>query len=325
MNIFALKSSIDFAELVAKELGIELSEHEEIEFEDGEHKVRPLVSVRRKDVFVIHSLYGEEQESVNDKMCRLLFFVSALKDASAKSVTVIVPYLCYTRKDRKTKSRDPVTTRYVAALFESAGADCLVTIDVHNLQAFQNAFRCRTEHLEARNLFADYFSPLIANETAVIMSPDIGGIKRVEQFQRELNKRLDKDISIAFMEKYRSKGIVSGHTLVGEVRDRTVIILDDLISSGATLARSAIACKQSGAKNVLAVATHGVFTAKASEMLREDSLQKIVVTNTIPPIRIEGSPVKEKIVVLNVAPLFAKAIKRIYEGGSIVELLGEEY
>lgn len=323
MNIFALNSSRNFAELIAKELNIPLSEHQEIDFEDGEHKSRPLVNVRNQDVFVIQSLYGDEQKSVNDKLCRLLFFIGALKDASAKNITAIVPYLCYARKDRKTKSRDPVTTRYLACLFEAVGVERIVTIDVHNLQAYQNAFRCNTENLEARKLFADYFVPLVGKDEIVIMSPDFGGIKRAEKFQQILNKRLKKEFPVAFMEKYRSEGNVWGEMVSGEVKDKTVIIIDDLVSSGTTLARSSAACKRMGAKKVFAVVTHGVFTDKADTALQEESLEQIVITNSIPLFRIKNPKVLEKIKVLDITPLFAETIKRLNIGGSIVELLEE--
>ena len=123
IKLFSLNTSRDFSERVAKHLGIALSHHEERDFEDGEHKTRPLVNVRGQDVFVIQSLYGEPSASVNDKLCRLLFFIGALKDASAERVTAVVPYLCYARKDRKTKSRDPITTRYIAQLFEAVKCD----------------------------------------------------------------------------------------------------------------------------------------------------------------------------------------------------------
>src|SRR5688572_6269797 len=149
--VFALNASRDFGEKISAHLSISLTEHEEREFEDGEHKARPLASVRSKDVFVIQSLYGDSQQTVNDKLCRLLFFLGALRDASAERITAVIPYLCYARKDRKSKSRDPVTTRYVAALFEAVGADRVVTLDVHNLAAYQNAWRIRADHLEARN------------------------------------------------------------------------------------------------------------------------------------------------------------------------------
>jgi ribose-phosphate pyrophosphokinase len=154
--------------------------------------------VRGKDVFVIQSLYSDARESVNDKLLRLLFFLGALKDASAERVTAVVPYLAYARKDRKTQSRDPVTTRYVAALFEAVGVDRMMTLDVHNLAAFQNAFRCRTDHLEARKLFVDYFAPLLRDREIVVVSPDIGGVKRAEQFRRSLSRVLDRAIPTAF-------------------------------------------------------------------------------------------------------------------------------
>jgi N-terminal domain of ribose phosphate pyrophosphokinase len=194
LSIFALGASRDFGERVSACLGIPLSALEEREFEDGEHKARPLVSVRGKDVFVIQSLYGDSRQSVNDKLCRLLFFLGALRDASAASVTAVAPYLCYARKDRKSKSRDPVTTRYVAALLEAVGADRVVTMDVHNLAAFQNAFRIHTDHLEAKNLFVEYFvplvRPLIQQAEVVVVSPDAGGVKRAEDFRQALGRSL---------------------------------------------------------------------------------------------------------------------------------------
>ncbi|MDP4252259.1 MAG: ribose-phosphate pyrophosphokinase [Bacteroidota bacterium] len=321
MILFALNSSRDFGEAVALELDMSLGEHEEVEFEDEEHKCRPLENVRGRNIFVIQSLYSDNDKSANDKLIRLLFFISTLKDASARHVTAIVPYLCYARKDRKTKSRDPISSRYIAQLFEAAGTDHIVTIDVHNIQAFQNSFRIPSENLEARKIFAGYLTPEIVNDDVVILSPDIGGIKRAEQFQRTIAKHILNIPALAFMEKYRSSGQVWGEAVVGEVRDKTVIIIDDLVSTGGTLARSAAACKQAGAKKILAFATHGLFTGHPDKNLEEEGLQRIVVTNTIPPFRLEGTTVKEKLKVLNVAPLFAEAIKRMDEGGSISDLL----
>lgn len=320
MKLFALHSSTEFGDLVAKQLNIALCKHEEREFEDGEHKSRSLENVRNEDVFIIQSLYDDTSLSVNDKLCRLLFFIGALKDASAKTVTAVVPYLCYARKDRKTKPRDPVTTRYIAQLFEAAGTDRIVTMDVHNIQAFQNAFRIRAENLEVNKIFADYLAPAIANEDAVIVSPDIGGIKRAEQFQQSLQRRGHKNITLAFMEKYRSAGIVSGSTLLGEVHDKTAIILDDLISTGTTISRTAIACKKAGANKVIAAATHGIFTGNPDEIFGDESLQQIIVSNTISPFRLYNTKTKEKVTVLSAAPLFATVIKRIQKGASITEL-----
>jgi ribose-phosphate pyrophosphokinase len=321
MKLFALHSSKSFGESIAKELNLSLSEHEEREFEDGEHKIRPLENVRNQEIFVIHSLYSDAVQTVNDKLCRLLFFISALKDASAKKVTAVIPYLCYARKDRKTKPRDPVTTRYIARLFESSGADGIITMDVHNLQAFQNAFTIPAENLEARKLFASHLFSILKEEDLIIMSPDFGGVKRAEQFLETMSKRLKKDLPFALMEKYRSGGVVWGERIAGEVSDKTVLIIDDLISTGGTIARAAAACRKAGAKKVLALATHGLFTGNPDEKLGETALKQIITTNTIPPFRLERTKIKDKVTILNAAPEFAEAIKRIYEGGSIVELL----
>ena len=155
MRLFALNATRELGLSIARQLGVDLCAHEEREFEDGEHKVRPLDVVARADVFVIQSLHAGPSESASDKLCRLLFFIGALKDAGAASVTAIVPYLCYARKDRRTKPNDPVTTRYVAAMFEAVGVDCVVTLEVHNPAAFENAFRCRTVALTATPLFVE--------------------------------------------------------------------------------------------------------------------------------------------------------------------------
>lgn len=207
--VFALNTSRGFGEQVSALLRTPLSAHEEREFEDGEHKARPLVSVRGKDVFVIESLYGDSQQSVNDKLCRFLFFLGALRDASAGRVTAVIPYLCYARKDKKSKSRDPVTTRYIAALFEAVGVDGAMTLDVHNLAAYQNAWRIPADHLEAKKLFVDYFLPLVAQHDIIVVSPDVGGVKRAEDFRVAFSSALGRPVHSAFLEKYRSAGVVS--------------------------------------------------------------------------------------------------------------------
>jgi len=319
--IFAPGPNRDFGERVGARLGVSLSAHEERDFEDGEHKTRPLVNARGRDVFVIQSLYGDERLSVNDKLCRLLFFLGALRDASAERVTAVVPYLCYARKDRKSKPRDPVTTRYVACLFEAMGVDRVVTIDVHNLAAFQNAFRIRAEHLEARKLFVEYFAPLVRQEDVVVVSPDAGGVKRAEDFRQALSRALDHDVSSAFMEKYRSEGAVSGGAVIGEVDGKVAIIIDDLISSGTTLARAAGSCRARGAKTIYAAATHGVFSDKASQVLSNSAFEKIVITDTIPPFRLDPDFARNKVTILDATRLFAEAIDRIHSDGSIVDLL----
>ncbi|MEA2780028.1 MAG: ribose-phosphate pyrophosphokinae [Rhodospirillaceae bacterium] len=321
MLLFALETSRDFGERVAAHLGSHLSPHKEREYEGGEHKARPLVNVRGRDVYVIQWLHGDDRQTVHDKLCRLLFFIGALKDASAERVTAVVPYLCYARKDRKTQPRDPVTTRYIAALFEAVGTDRVVTLDVHNLAAFQNAFRCRTDHLEARKLFIDYFTATLSEADLVVISPDVGGMKRAESFRDGLSRSLGKQIPVGFMEKQRVKGTVSGETLFAEVEGRSVIIIDDLISTGTTILRAARACRDKGARRVLVAASHGVFSSEANDVLADAVFEKIVITDTLPPLQLAPEIVRSKLVILNAAALFAAAIERIHNGGSIAELL----
>ena len=320
--LFALGASRPFGEEVARALGAQLTAHEEREFEDGEHKARPLVNVRGRDVYVIHSLYGDATQSANDKLVRLLFLIGALKDAAAGRVTAIVPYLAYARKDRKSKPRDPVTTRYVAALFEAVGTDCLATLDVHNLAAFQNAFRCRTEHLEAAPLFVAHFAPLLEGAEVAVVAPDAGGIKRAEQFRLRLAAALQRAPTTAFAEKYRSEGVVSGEAFVGDVAGKVAVIVDDVIAAGSTIARTAQACRERGAAHVFAAASHGVFAGAANVALARCPIEKIVVTDSIPATRVTDPAVRAKLAVVGTAGLFAEAIKRMHAGGSLVELSG---
>ena len=320
LRLFGLNASRDLGERVARALGSPLAPHEEREFEDGEHKARPLESVRGRDVYVLVSLYGDLRQSVNDKLVRLLFFLGALRDASAGRITAVIPYLCYARKDRRSKSRDPVSTRYVAGLLETVGADRVLTLDVHNLAAYENAFRIRADHLQAKRLFVDEFVPRIGREPVVVVSPDVGGVKRAEDFRQALSRRLGREAGGAFLEKYRSAGVVSGAAVVGDIEGRVAIIVDDLISTGGTIARAVAACRSRGARAVYAVATHGIFVGEAARMVADPGLERLVVTDTIPPFRLDPALVRSKVTVLDTAPLFAEAIRRIHTGGSVVEL-----
>jgi len=321
LTLFALEASRPFGERIAAHLNGSLAEHEEREFEDGEHKARPLVGVRDRDVYVILSLHGDDWGSVNDKLCRLLFFIGAVKDHGAARVTAVVPYLGYARKDRRTKPRDPVTTRYVAALFEAVGADRIVTLEAHNLAAYQNAFRIPAEHLDTARLFAEHFAQTMGEADPVVVSPDAGGAKRAERFREALTRRLDRDIATVFIEKYRSAGVVSGGTVVGDVAGKTAIVMDDLINTGTTMTRAAAACRARGAKAVVAAAAHGLFTGEASEILATPDLERVVITDSVPPFRLDPGLVARKVTVLDAAGLCAEAIRRLHEGGSLVDLL----
>ncbi|MDA8128704.1 MAG: ribose-phosphate pyrophosphokinase [Betaproteobacteria bacterium] len=318
--LFALDATRPYGERVAAALGLTLARHEEREFEDGEHKARPLESVRGRDVYVIHSLHGEPGMSANDKLVRLLFFIGALKDASAARVTAICPYLAYSRKDRRTKPRDPVGTRYVAQLFEAVGTNRVLTLDVHNLAAYQNAFRIPAEHLEARSLFVAWLAARLGDEPVAVVSPDAGGVKRADALRDSLARALGRSAGFAFMEKRRSEGVVSGEAVVGDVAGKTAVIVDDLIGSGTTLVRAAAACRALGAKRVFAAATHGVFAGDAGAVLADAALEKVLVTDTIPPFRLPPALLGSRVEVLDTTPLVAEAIRRLHGGGSLVEL-----
>lgn len=286
MSLFGLQSSRVLAEQVAERLEVALALHEERNFEDGEHKTRPLQEVRGHDTFVLHTLYGDAGESANDKLCRLLFFCGALKDAGAARVTAVTPYLCYARKDRRTKPNDPVATRYVATLFEAVGIDRVIALEVHNVAAFENAFRCPTWHIDSAPLLAGHFATILRGEQVVAVSPDAGGSKRAEQFRQAIEPLLNAEVGNAYMEKYRSSGVVTGTLLAGDVRDKVVVIIDDLISTGGTLLRTAQACRDAGAIAVHAAAAHGLFIDGATELLASPLLDGITVTNTVPPFRV---------------------------------------
>jgi len=321
MRIFALNSSRFFGESVAATLGVSLDDHEEREFEDGEHKARPLVSVRGRDVYVIQSLYSDHDDSVNDKICRLLFFLGAMREGGAARVTAVIPYLAYARKDRQTKPRDPVTTRYVAMLLEAVGADVVMTIDVHNVVAFQNAFRCRTEHLDTRHLFSEHMLRRVGDDPVIVASPDPGGVKRAQLFRERFEQMTGRAVGTAFMEKRRSSGVVSGSLLVGDVKNAVVLVVDDLISTGGTMLRAAEACLEHGAREVYALAAHGLFTGEAGKVIADPRLARTIVTDTVPPFRLDPRVAAKHVEVVSAAPLFAEAIKRCHEGRSIVELL----
>jgi ribose-phosphate pyrophosphokinase len=304
MKVFALNASKTFGKEVAAALGVPLAEHEEREFEDGEHKARPLVRVRGSDVYVIQSLYDDNEQSVNDKLCRLLFFLGAVREHGAARLTAVMPYLAYSRKDRRTKSRDPVITRYMAQILEAMNIDAVMTMEVHNVVAFQNAFRCHSHHLDTRRLFAEHMRRRIEDGPVVVASPDPGGVKRAQLFQETLETILGRPVGFAFVEKRRSAGMVTGAMLVGDVSGATVLVIDDLISTGGTILRAAGACLEKGATAVHALAAHGLFTGDADSVVRDRRITGIVVTDTIPPFRLSPAAAG-RLERVSAAPLFA--------------------
>jgi len=319
LSLFALKASAELGNAIATAIGQPLAAHEERDFEDGEHKTRPLGSVRARDVYVVQSLHGGPAESANDKLVRLLFFIGALKDSGAARVTAVTPYLCYGRKDLRTKPNDPVTTRYVASLFEAVGTDTVVTLEAHNPAAFENAFRCPTVALTATPLFVGYAKAL-AGENFCVVSPDLGGAKRAEMLRETLEAEISKPVGKAFAEKHRSGGVVSGDMFVGDVAGTTALIIDDLISTGGTLLRAAQAARRTGARKVFAMVTHGLFMPGAAQVIADPAIDRFVITDSVPPFRLDTAA-RRKVDILPVAPLLAETIRRLHDGRSLTDLL----
>ncbi|MBB4040350.1 ribose-phosphate pyrophosphokinase [Microvirga flocculans] len=306
--LFSLKSGAAIGQRIAQHLGQSLQPHEERDFEDGEHKSRPLVDVRGRDVIVFSGLHGGFGQSVNDRLCRLLFFIGALKDAGARHVTVITPYLCYARKDRRTKTSDPVTTRYVGQLFEAIGTDRLITMEVHNLAAFENAFRLSTTHLNPYAAFGRHIAAVAGSEPVAVVSPDIGGAKRAELFRQDLEDILQRPVSKGIADKQRSMGRVTGDLFAGDVSGCTTVILDDLISTGTTMARVAQQCRDHGATHVIVAATHGVGGEASLRNLTKPAIDAVILANTIPQTPAFMISLGSKLTILDVSDVFAQAI-----------------
>ncbi len=321
LRLFALAGSEVLGGKIADALGCGLSALEERSFEDGEHKIRPLDNVAGCDVYVVHSLRGGPEQSPNDKLCRLLFLIGALKDAGAARVTAVTPYLCYARKDRRTKANDPVTIRYLATLFEAVGADGIVTLEVHNEAAFENAFRCVSVALPVASLLIDRIKAMAGDRALCVVSPDLGGGKRADVLREGLEKALGRPVGKAFVEKHRSSGVVSGDLFAGDASEALCVVVDDLISTGGTLVRAARAARAHGARDVIAAVAHGLFMPGAEKALADPAIGRIIVTDTVPPFRLPAGPVRDKLEVISAAPLLAETIRRLYRNEPLADLL----
>lgn len=317
MLLYSLDNDTLFSQALATHLGLALAAHEDRCFEDGEHKLRPLQDPRGSDAYVIHSLYGDMQYSPHDKLSRLLLFIATLQEHGASRVTAVVPYLAYARKDRQTKPFDPVTLRYVAQLFEAVGTSQLIVLEAHNVAAFQNAFRCPTIHIEAHRAFDSVVCEWAAHTALAVASPDPGGVKRAQLWRESLEKKLRQPVGFAMLDKRRSAGVVTSENLVaGDVDGMTVFLIDDLIASGDTMRRGAVALRKAGAQKVIACAAHGLLTGPASEAMADGSIAHVVLTDSVPPFRLPlTSAVRSKLTIASAAALFATAIRASHGAG----------
>lgn len=311
MLFFALKGIEDLGQRIAAVGGWGVAPHEERDFEMGEHKARPLTDPRGHDVFILAALQGGQDASCNDRLMRAMFFCAACRDLGAARISLIAPYLPYMRKDRRTKAHDPLSARYIAQAIEAMGCDQIVTVDVHNLAAFENAFRIPTLHLTTEALFAALIAADDHGGPCVVMAPDPGGIKRAQLLHAAVQSIGLEDAGFAFMDKRRSAGVVAGSLFAGDVAGAEVYILDDMICGGGTILRAAQAARRHGAARVHAMACHGLFSAQAITWLGQgDGVDRLTVTDSVGPF-VQDDP---KLRVLGLAPMLAAAIARLHGG-----------
>ena len=315
MLIFSLDGQSAFAQSLAANLDRPIAAHEERHFTDGERKLRPLVDPHGADVYVLHGLQGDAGDSPHDKLCRLLMFVATLRDHGAARVTAVVPYVAYARKDRRTKPFDPVTLRYVAQMVEALGTQQVLSLQVHDEAAFENAFRCPVQTLSAHPAFLDVASECAAAGKVAVASPDPGGVKRAQRWREHFEEHLQRPVGFAMVDKRRSAGLLSGGELVaGDVHDATVLLVDDLIATGETMQRAAHALRREGARGVVACAAHGLFNDPTCSALLDDAIAQVVVTDSIPAQRVpHDSALQGKLQRVSCVPLLAEAIRSSHE------------
>jgi ribose-phosphate pyrophosphokinase len=296
---------------IARHLGVELTEANVATFANGEIHCRYADSIRGGDVFIVQSHGADGAGSVNDALMEQLIMADAAKRASAKRVTVVIPFYGYARQDRKSEGREPITARLVANMFETAGAKRLVSVDLHSGQ-IQGFFNGPVDHLTAMPALAAYISEL--GDDVMVVSPDAGRVKSAERYASYLHAGL------AIVYKRRTKGeknSVEALAVVGDVEGRTCILIDDMIDTAGTIVAAADQLMAAGASRVLAAATHGVLSGPAIDRLKNSVIEKVVITDTLP---LPPEKQIDKIEVVSVAAILANAIRAVFEDASVSEL-----
>ena len=312
IKIFSGNSNPEVAFQISRSLGLPLGKSEVKLFSDGEVSVSINESVRGSDVFVVQSTCSP----VNDHLMELLILIDAFKRASAGRITAVIPYFGYARQDRKAKARDPISAKLVADLISAAGADRVLTMDLHAAQ-IQGFFDIPVDHLLGVPLLAPYFGSRFSGrkEELVVVSPDLGSVTRARKFAERI------DAPLAIIDKRRPKANVSEvMNIIGDVRGKRAIIIDDMIDTAGTLCNGAQAIlEKGGATEVYACATHGVLSGPAFERIEKSCIKELVLLDTIP---VPPEKQLDKITMLSVAPVFAEAIARIYEDKPVSQLFG---
>ena len=306
--IFSGQANPDLSQAIVDYLGLPLGRNDISHFSDGETFVRIGENVRGVDTYIIQPTCSP----VNDCLMELLVITDALKRASAKSITAVIPYYGYARQDRKTSPRTPITAKLVADLLGTAGVDRVVSMDLHAAQ-IQGFFNVPFDHLYALPVFLDHMKPRFYGNDNVIVSPDAGGVERARAYAKRLGCEL------AIIDKRRPEANVSEVMhIIGEVKDRTCILLDDMIDTAGTLTGAAAALEKEGAKKILAAATHPVLSGPAVTRIAESPLAEVIVTDTI-PLR-DDAIATGKFTVLSVSKLLGEAIRRIHYSDSVSSL-----
>lgn len=312
IKIFTGNSYPGLAHDIADIIGVNVGDSKVSKFSNGETSVDINETVRGTDLFLVQTLC----EPVNDNIMELLIMLDAFKRASAGRITAVIPHYSYARQDRKAKARQPITAKLMADLIHTAGADRVLTMDLHAPQ-IQGFFDIPVDHLEGVPIIAKYFKNLnLGQEDVVAVSPDIGGVKRTRKFAEKLH------IPMAIIDKRRPRPNVSEvMSIIGDVKDKKVILVDDMIDTAGSIVNAAEALLKIGAKEVYACCTHGVLSGPAIERLENSPIKEVVILNTIP---VEADKKIDKIKVLSVAPIFAEAIRRIYEDISVSKIFHED-
>lgn len=309
MVLLSGRSHPQLAESVAKELGVDLSPTLAYDFANGEIFIRFRESVRGTDAFVLQS----HTTPINKWIMEQLIMIDALKRASAKRITVIVPFYGYARQDKKHRGREPISARLMADLFKTAGADRLMTVDLHTSQ-IQGFFDGPVDHLFALPLLAAHVASRVSTDEITVVSPDAGRVRVAERWTDVLGAPL------AIIHKRRDPDVpnqVRVFEVVGDVQDRVCVVVDDMIDTGGTIVKAAETLFENGAKDVIVAATHGILSDPAKERLQQSRISEVVVTDTLP---ISDDRRFDKLTILSISPILAKAINEVFTDGSVTSM-----